>query len=520
MFRKALQKKQPFGVSQTTTIVAPINGLRSDKGLAMEQTGAALLLTNWVAETDAIRVRRGTATHLTGSSTPVDSLMVYTSGTASKLFAASDEEIYDATTAGPIGAAVVTNTGNAYFSYANFTTAAGTHYIVLANGETDVLEYDGSTWTEPTITGATSADLIYVWVHKQRLWFIEKTSMSAWYLATDAISGAATEFPLGGIFSRGGRLVAGGTLSYDSGRGLDDFIVFVTSEGEVAIYSFSDPSDPSTLLLKGVYFIGRPIGRRCLFNVGGDLLILTYGGVIPLSKAVQLDQSVLDAAAMSAPIRREFADAAIEYGENQGWEISAFPSTNILIVNVPELEYTQSRQYVANLLSTAWSKWQGITALCWAVFNDRLYYGGVDGVYQAETGSSDNGVPISAQVIPAFTQLGARGVQKHVMEWRPIIKSNAQARGGVSTVVDYADATSVPNQTFDVDIGAALWDEAEWDVDVWFGGTVSREWRSGTNIGTAVAPHYALTVVPSDSSENLEFRLLGFDCIYKVGNPL
>lgn len=520
MFRQPLQKKQPFGVSKTDTIVAPIKGLRSDKGLAQEQPGSALLLTNWVAETDAVRLRRGTAEHLTGASDPVESLMVYTSGSTKKLFAAIDDAIYDASSAGAIGAAVVSSLGNAYWSYTNFTTAAGTHYIVLTNGEDAVQEYDGSSWTEPTITGATSANLFYVWSHKQRLWFLENTSMNAWYFAVDAISGAATKFPLGGIFSRGGRLVAGGTLSYDSGRGLDDFIVFVTSEGEVAVYSFTDPNDTSTLLLKGVYYIGRPIGQRCLHNIGGDLLVLTYSGLIPLSKAMALDESVLDAAALSAPIRREFADAALTYGAITGWEIVTFPGTNILLVNVPETANTQSRQYAANLLSTAWSKWEGINAICWAVYNDELYFGAADGVYQAETGSSDNGVAISAQIIPAFTQFGYPGRQKHVMSWRPIIRSNAEATGSVRTVVDYNDATTVPNQTFNVDIDAALWDTADWDDSDWFGGIVQRQWRSGTNIGTAVAPHYAITVVPSDSSDDLEFRLLGFDAIYKVGNSL
>ena len=49
------------------------------------------------------------------------------------------------------------------------------------------------------------------------------------------MSGAATEFPLGGIASKGGFIQAMGTWTRDSGAGADDVAVFVTSEGEAIL---------------------------------------------------------------------------------------------------------------------------------------------------------------------------------------------------------------------------------------------------------------------------------------------
>lgn len=517
MYRQALQR--PARQTATQQVVpAPIRGLRSDKGLTAEQPGVAMLLTNWVPETDAVRLRRGYTDHVTGSSL-VETLMPYNAAGDSALFAAIGTGIYDVTVAGGLGGAEVSDVGNAQFSHFNFTTAAGTRYLVACNGDNPVLNYDGTSWTEPVISGIDSFDLVFGWAFKTRQWFIELDSMSAWYLPVDSVAGSATEFPLGTLFKRGGQLMAAGSMSYDSGEGIDDLNVFITSEGEVAVYEMTDPDTVSTLALKGLYYIGRPIGRRCLFNVGGDLMILTKTGIIPLSKAISLDKAVLEAAAITAPIRREFADAAFAYGGNDGWQMVSFPETNIMIVNVPEEEGLESRQYIMNLLSNAWGLWTGINALCWAVFNDSLYFGGVDGVYEAETGSSDNGAAIQAELLTSYSQLGAPGRQKKIELIQPIIRSNATVNGGVQIAADYVDPTTDPNQSESVEISGFTWDVSNWDEANWAGTTVSKQWRSGTNIGTAIALHYAVTVTTSETSD-LEFRLIGFNLIYNVGNPI
>jgi hypothetical protein len=43
----------------------------------------------------------------------------------------------------------------------------------------------------------------------------------------------------------------------------DDYAAFITSEGQVAVYSGADPASSTTWSLVGVFDIGAPIGRRC-----------------------------------------------------------------------------------------------------------------------------------------------------------------------------------------------------------------------------------------------------------------
>ena len=52
--------------------------------------------------------------------------------------------------------------------------------------------------------------------------------------------------PLSGAATKGGKLLFGATWSIDAGDGIDDKCVFVTDQGELLIFTGSDPSTPPT----------------------------------------------------------------------------------------------------------------------------------------------------------------------------------------------------------------------------------------------------------------------------------
>jgi hypothetical protein len=517
--RQALRKPQRYGLSRSTTLWAPIKGWRSDEGAAKEQPGAALKLINWIPEPDAVRLRRGFSSHATGMTYEVETLMVYTSATDSAMFAGVDDKIYDVSAA---GAAVSSLTGmtNGRYSWTNMSTT-GDQYLVIANGEDDVRHWNGSAWSTPSITGVNSNELNFVWQHKNRLWFLANGSMAAYYLNLDSIAGAATDFDIGALFNRGGSLIAGATWSVDAGDGMDDLNVLVTSEGEAAIYSMSDPGDPDTLLLKGIYYIGKPIGNRCLFKLGGDLLAITRAGVVPFSKVITAGNERLEEAALTAPIRRDYADTSKLYGSLDGWQIITHPRSNLMILNVPILERVESQQFVMNILTGAWCRFTNIDALSWCLFDEDIYFGGASGVvYKAETGSEDDGDAISAEMILSFSQLGATARQKHIKLVRPNTESNIQSRGTVTILADYYNALGTDISGDVNDTGVALWDDALWDVDVWPGSNVIRQWRGGGNIGTAMAVQFSITATTTTPEADLDYRVISFDVVYEVGGIL
>ena len=139
-------------------------------------------------------MRRGFTSHATGMSGNVESLLVFTSASASKMFAANGAAIYDVSSSGGVGAAAVSGLTNARHQHVMFATSAG-QFMVICNGADGVRTYDGSSWVNRTasITGTSGAvnTFINLTAHKKRLWFVPSGSTTLWYLATESVAGAA-----------------------------------------------------------------------------------------------------------------------------------------------------------------------------------------------------------------------------------------------------------------------------------------------------------------------------------------
>ena len=280
MLRKAAvqRKSQGLQVTETKSVPAPVGGWNTRDPLAAMPATDAVVLENFFPSASSVDLRKGAQNWVTGFAAAPQSLFGYNSPTGGKLFAATATSIYNVTASGTLGAVVDTIT-NPYFSTTNFTIIGGS-YLVAVNGIDKLRLYDGTNWATidgvsvPAITGLATTELTFVDVIKRKLWFAQKNSLSAWYLPTASIGGALTEFPLGQIFGRGGYLMAFTNWTIDGGDGSDDYTVFVSSEGEVAVYKGSDPASATTFQHVGTYYIGEPLGRNCLSKYGGDVLLL------------------------------------------------------------------------------------------------------------------------------------------------------------------------------------------------------------------------------------------------------
>ena len=248
---------------KSASLPPPVEGWDCREALADMPIKRAIILDNWFPGTDKVTLRKGFTSYATGMSGAVESLLPYTPLTGTgKLFAANGTSVYNVTSTGAVGAAELTGKTNARWQYVQMGTAGG-QFLVIMNGADAPLNYNGSAWsTSPAITGPTAANLIWCNLHQRRLWFGEKESLTAWYLAVNTIGGAASSFSLAGIATLGGYIMGMGTWSRDSGSGADDVAIFLTSEGEAIVYQGTDPSSAATWSLIGVFRIGKPIGRR------------------------------------------------------------------------------------------------------------------------------------------------------------------------------------------------------------------------------------------------------------------
>lgn len=472
--------------STSRSIPAPLRGLNMRDSLANMQEGYALVLNNWFPKTSYLEIRGGCSNHLTGMTGTPKTLAVYNKldGT-SKMYAVTNTDVFDASSAGAVGASLADRT-NGKHQWLNFGDGTN-NYLMMFNGVDKPLYYDGTTWTavdaasSPALTGLTpTTKIVSAFASKGRLFFLETDSLSFWYLAAGAAGGALTEFPLDGVAQKGGYIMAGATWTFDGGDGVDDAVVFVTSEGEVIVYKGTNPSSATAWLLVGVFEIGQPLGRRCLTKFGGDLLVVTAGGTYPLMKAIQAaaDEEKKKLAAITNVIEEEITKEGRLYGSNFGWELTHYAAQSALILNVPITEDGEHEQYVMNTITKAWCRFTDWDAETFVEFNGSLYYATSTKVVLAWSGVSDFGNNIDAYGKTAFSYFGNRGTQKEFVMFRPMLAVNGSVSFLTGMDVDFKDTAISATATYSV-VSGAIWDTSLWDQAYWGAGTeIISRWTS------------------------------------------
>lgn len=517
--------------SRTTSIPAPVGGWNVRDPLSAMPASDAVIMENWFPEAHQVRMRPGAFRYATINGADPGTLFAYNGPSASEMFLAtggSAPGIFRILS-GSVSAQLVSLTeGRGY--HCNYATSAG-NFLYFVNGADTAKLYNGTTWasitgaSSPAITGVPTSELSFVTAMKRRLWFTRNNSLSAWYLPLESVGGALVEFPMGTIFKRGGYLVSMGSWSVDGGDGVDDHSVFVTSEGEVAVYTGSDPDNASTWSLIGLFYVGEPLTRRCLAQFGGDLLYLCKYGLFPLSKA--LTSATIDRKqALTDKINIAFSQAVNSYGNYQGWQAVVFPSGPFILVNIPtDPVLGLSQQFVMNTMTGAWCKFTGWNAFSWAIFRQNLYFYGKGrsisngfqqpGVLRAWAGPSDLTLPISANAQQAFNYFGSRGQLKHLKLLRPTLAIDAPTalQLGFDTDFDLSDFGSINNLP---SLAGPAWDAATWDSSLWTSSSqVRRNWTS-----VAARDFYAGALRLQVASASATVRWTATDFVVGLGGVL
>lgn len=483
----------------------------------------AAILTNWFPTPTTVDLRFGYVNWCTGLPAAVESLMPYVSASAAKLFAASGTAFYDATSSGAHGAAVVSGLTNARWQHANMGTPGG-QFLLAVNGADKLRGYNGTAWWADgdgthDITGVDTSTCVHINVFKNRVYLTQINTFSVWYLPTNSIAGAAQQLDLSPIFKLGGSLVGMATWTVDNSGGIQEYAVFLSTEGEIAVYQGYDPSTTGSWSLVGVFHVGRPVGRRCFEKVGADLIVVTSDGAFPLSKALVTDRSQMEDALSNKIVNLVNNDVAA-YGSNFGWDIKLFPLGNKLIINVPQQQGSIQYQYVMNTITGAWCKFTNWNANCFAVMKDVLYFGGNLGaantgyVAKADTGYSDNGNFIFGEVQTAFQYFGALGRLKRWTMARPIFLTAGTFSPYIAMDVDFK--TSTPSNTGSFSgVAGTPWDTALWDTFPWESSPdIKADWQGVGGIGYSAALH--MNVVNNQTS----VKWMSVDYVYEVGAVL
>lgn len=409
-------------------------------------------------------------------------------------------------------------------SGATETPYNGTFRITVTGASTFTYTMASSTTSPATgtpvytvlgIAGVNSNTFVNVNSLQERIYFVQKDTLDFWYLPVNALGGTAVVFPLGSIARSGGYLQAMGTWTLDAGYGVDDLGAFVTSMGEVIVYKGTDPSDPNSWALVGVWQMGQTYARRCFFKYAGDLLLLTQDGLVPMSASLQ--SSRLDPRVnLTDKIFYAVSQAADQYYNEFGWQINYFAPYNMLILNIPVTAGIE--QYVMHSITKSWGRFTDIQAYCWEVSGaEGMFFGSNGYVGKFYDGFSDAGNNIVANAQQAYSYFDSRGQLKRFTMVRPILQTDNTVPNvlcGISTDFDTVNLSNEVSFTPSL-LNTGVWNASTWDNAVWGAGlTVSKVWQGVTGIG------YAGSINLSVASQGVDFHWASTDYVMERGGVL
>jgi hypothetical protein len=506
---------------------APTRGWIANNNLAEPEHNGAFVLDNFFPETETVRMFGGKLKYATigDGEDDVVSLFSYKTGGNEKFFAATATAIYEISSVADPGvspAAIVSAQTSGDWAGAQIQTAGGT-FLRLVNAADRSQLYDGTTFLDDPIYDIyDSADpghtdisdtFTNAWVYKKRLFFIQG-NLNAYYLPVESIAGAAVKLPLGGVFKLGGSLLFGTTWSQDVGDGLQAFCVFVTTEGECAVFAGSDPGSVNDWFHVGTYRIGRPMGKNAWFQAGGDVAIATDIGLIALSAARTRDVAALAPASASWPIHSAWNERVNNRGF-ASWHCALWPTRQMVLVGVPSNEDFAPEMPIANAVTGAWCRRTNWDAKCIEIFKERAFIGSGGGkVFLLETTGADDGVPYTATCLLHADALRDPASDKYALLCRAILRARERPNDIVFVNANFDDVLpTAPDAPF-VESGS-IWGEAIWGEDLWALDTDERtrfgEWRSVSAMGDVLAPGIRVT---SGNLQPPRTDLIRFDMTY------
>lgn len=444
------------------SIPAPVGGWNAFDSLDKMPPTDAVRLVNLIPRAGFVQSRNGCQMLVDGLGGTVETLIPYSGATVQALLAAANGAVSEIST----GTAASLGTG---FTANAWQYTQHTGRAIMVNGADAPQVYDGATLSAASFAGSpgglTAANLWNCNTHKGRVYYWEDNVQAFWYAAAGSYQGALAQFDMSTQLQTGGTLVQMVTWTLDSGSGIDDLAVFIFSTGETLVYSGDDPGSVNAWSLIGRFQIGAPLGPRAHAKVGGTEIILTQDGYVDIAAALQ-DGRYSEKSAYSAKIIRAAKAVANQFKQFTGWQATLYPSGNLFIANIPTSQ-TTAIQHVRETSSGGWCEFSGWDARCFAVFNDRLYFGTSGGaVSRADFTSSDNGTRISSWGVPAFNALGSRATRKQITAASVVSNWPRAASLAYDALADFDQRLTA---TLEDDPGseAATWDVSAWDISAW-----------------------------------------------------
>lgn len=157
-------------------------------------------------------------------------------------------------------------------------------YFFYANSRPSI--FDGTTFSDMTITGPTAANVIGGCAYKNRLYLFESSSGSLWYSELPRnVQGTFIEFPTTGSIQQSGNIVCAFSVTATNSVQPETFLGVYYDTGEVVLFRGAYPGS-ADWGVAGIFNVGTPVGTQNFINVEGDIWLLTYGGITSVRQLI------------------------------------------------------------------------------------------------------------------------------------------------------------------------------------------------------------------------------------------
>ena len=471
-------------VAQTHGLPAPVLGI--DEQLVNNAQDTAIVMQNFWPTEKGLEIRRGyRRVGSLGTESPPLRLIPY-EGKKELLAQYEGEEIKRLGVGLEGSEAIVADLGfsatGAPASYAEVQTEFGS-FLIMVNGVDPMLVYDGDVLVRVNdleVRGLSSIDRVpstnfsHVWTYGRRVFFIQKDTNSAWYLDIGSIptaSGRATELPLGAVFNHGGQLLSGFTWSVDVGDTLTDRCVFVTTNGEYAVYNGDPDID---FAIDGVYRAGILKSRNSFFKLGGDTHLLMSNGVKSFSEIVRGGSDGNEPNSLDKGIAGILRRTLLDADEGDQFEAEYLRSADmVLFGNVTRLrlgpedvvEGNEEQLFVRNSRIGAWATIKGWPVSAMAVLGESLYFSDKKGfLYKAWEGAIDGVNPYTAYLRYSFGAISGL-IPKKVVSLMNGVWDTVGEICPEYGLVDYQGKPAIDDPGTCFSARRCSWDECKWPPD-------------------------------------------------------
>jgi hypothetical protein len=501
---------------KAVSVPAPVGGLNSRDSIDAMAPTDALIMSNFFPTVEKVTLRDGFTSFCTGIGTGnVETLVEHNAGANRQLLAiGSNGTLYQIDS----GTAVSKKTGLANGRAESIEFNNNT--IFVPSGANVPFSWDGSSASDLSITLSDSVNantLTGVHAHKNRVYYWTGTSQNFYHSATvDTFTGNFTKFPVGLVGTFGGNIIMINTLTIDGGEGVDDLLCIIMTSGEVLLYSGSNPA--SDFALVGTFRIAEPINeKRAIAKLGGDVVVMTKEGYLPLSQVVRQDIVGNKAAAISEKIRGTVISQVKATGTTTGWQIFVSPDGDKVIFNYPTGDTDPFNQHVFNPIIRAWCIFENMPAHVWGQFNGDTFFGSASGVVFKVGGDADNGSDITGDLATAYNYFGDRGGVKRFSSVQPILDGETTIDFSFGVGVDLGSPRAIEVTEVSFASNLAAWDVATWDNFFWAdttGAGVTKRRKAVNRLGYSSA----LRIKVATSTQTISF--ISAHYTFAPGGPL